>query len=1631
MKIEKGYLVNLFQCARQYRYNGRQCRTYFNSIVGAQADKKRALQDEYLTFGEFDLLEIIPVDSLWGYHKVQGLAKKWLGKRQSVLLYEISECKETSGNAKDSDAAADAGASGKARLRFDKDSKRWSVEIDGKVVDKRFLCLTMLSLTNEIIEKTDDVLKLQGMLRKQILSIVDEINRAGARSRGGKQAAETAISGTPDANGEHSESADNNESGKNGENGKTKGYDGEVYCEVFGTLNAAELAIIWLSDQYVDILQTVDYVKHMKVAETTGGNPGTDHANGTEHTNDAKCANGTEHADDAEHANGAEHANDTNGEEVQPAFFTSFSIIATRQPIARDDQTGANSANENSASTATNAANEIRGDALVQIAVQDFVRDHGELRAIVREIVGMGDGSCPSDAGGHAQGENGVASVKPDPDAVGSVRFSVGEYDAVMQIPASRAIELIVGGKAQSAKPHARIGLCLDENGKYLDEDRKILVSNIRLLYSESQTSDLKALLDGLDAGGQFQVRWGTEFQKFAHAFELSELQGAPGTGSGSAQVASNGAPGDAQDAANAPGAGNGNAQNASSGAPQNAAGAPEKSNEAIYEAVRAKLEQLASPAAGIVNTLDLMYMDYSSVISTSYSALWVSDLHRQFKAVLLAIGQLLHLGDGCIEWSWEWYLDLTNAFKQQIYHLAQSSRMFFEIPSCHLRATGQYDFLMHAYYGITKKILEVIYRTQGDARQSELVPLITVNTVPQVKTQMYFEAGEGRIRTINLDIPNSIIFDIQRGVWYLAHELFHYAAPWNRGERNYYMGRFLLESVFERQFLYVLQGMLSQGADGTADAAMEKMVRSMFFESSGDGWAEKTAIFYKKLRTKIRSIVKDNFASEIRPFLCCEDGDLSSAYQLAVFQFADGPDSQEFYEKLFLSLLPLCKEFLEDPGPADKSPDMVLRMRERIRFCLKNTGEREYVRRFIRTSDGRRHLDHGLRKHTLVVSSEWENIREACSDIAMASLNGMTLVDYMLFCVQAWTDSIMGTDVPERMRESTRELEEPRFGLVADYFYQDNREGWRWEAYEKWECGRLAPATKEEFRERFVWFYVSHAAGEDWADDGRVRKELDRLEDLAGKWLAFFARAIVSYQKDLSFHYETLLPILEDFDLRRRCGNLDNDARFADKSKAEEICAIFQNQVRENYAKMLRGTPEHFCRMTRTRACWGSVAGIRREHARKRFQFDIETAHLFYNQKSLKELGTLNAEIHDKVGTRQPAKPYIWLGCLAYPATGDTDGDRWEIHAYGMSELFFYIRHCARLLEQRAKDMGQGDQGRMSPVWFRGGGRASHLHIPTLMHAYTGDVAKKYPSLQANQRDYYGEFKFQADGVAEMERGLAFTTSDYISMMRHYRVPTSFLDWSETAFSSLYFALSKYWESKPRKPIDHDISLSIFHPGIYNQVRLERLSRLRGWRELVDNGGRYANLPDTIKKVLGEEYFYKTPIPNLSTAENERMYDMFLLGDSKLDAFFAKKQGAPYEQYRDTCKTDRSDRSDMPDMPDIRDLFLPMAILTSRLNHRIRVQRGCFVAYNLYTPPNPDAPHNPFDYVSLEEIQKRVLKKGSAGTMGTSPIFLYKLIIDKNCVEELGWWLQSMGISRASVYPELPEKLAKLTGVA
>lgn len=1422
-----GYVIQFYQYARRYRYNNEGCLNFFNYLLDrreALGIEKYTLESDFLVFGEFDLLQVINVETFREYHDVPELAKDWLGKRQSVLLYDISE------------------PGLPTRICYDEKNRLWKrkgVNGDREDITARFFCFSLISLTNEIVENTGDISGLLKVLRSKILSLTDELNRS-----------------------------------------KT----GELECEVFGTFNPSEVGIVWLSNQYVDVLQVMDFLKHMKVKE------------------------------DLEDENG-------DAKEYQ-AFLTSFSIISIKEKTNFED---------------------VRGKALIQIAMHDIMKDYGQIISFAHEIIG---------------------------DEEENILESVGEYDLVIEVSAGRAMKLIQN------KGLLCVGERDEKTGKFNIVSPKFLYSNTKLLYGEKDTEKIKEKLEELHTDRYFSVAWPKEIKKFSHGFEWEELKRTC-TESDDKE---------------------------------------EMSNADYFQNVRQKLKESISSSAGAVDTLDLLYADYQSTISSAYSAMWVSDLHRQFKAVLYAISLLLTSGE--LTWSWNDYRDLTNAFKQQIYHLAQSSKMFLEIPSCHLRATGQYDFLMHAYFGVTKKILEVIYLSQGKDAQSELVPLITVNTVPQVRTQMYFELGEDDRRVVNLDIPNSIIFDFQRGIWYLTHEIFHYAVPQNRETRNYYMAVFLLSLISKKQIFWILRELLSARVDGLVDEKTKNAVGRILKgeEAKGKKAQENIAEIYKLVDDYVRKYILDHF-EEIEFYIMrkSKSDDLSNNYQRAIYEFVESEISDHFFEKLFVEVCPpiftilLKEEELGEPG-------YMKWIRDRIRYCQRKEA---YISEFIKTSAIRRKLNLELRNYIRLTREHiWAAVREACSDIAMVSLNGLDIVDYMLFCIQAWTDENNNKkQILSQMKQESEKKEWIRYALVTEYM-RNHSDGATVER-EK---------TEKEFCRRYVWFYAGKIAKK--PDRGRDIEASGRFWDKykeAEEWLSFLSdcRKLVYFIEFSGYYEEILEKLLSDFDIGNRINILDEQGAGKNTEyirRLKDIQKEFKEKVYLPYLKPYEYIPEDFDSF---------FQGIGFDHIRKcdiqyndaRFKQDIAVANHFQNQTSLRELGTLNLEIRNKNKEYMilSVKPEISIPDItAYPKE---DAPCWRFYARSLTELLFYIQFCFdKLVETSKEDEYIRGQRQNPKIWFRGNSSIEYTHVPIAMRNFKGDKMTYFQSLRDYQQSNFEEFKFRADGALEMSSGQQFTRSDYIAMMQHYGAPTNFLDWTENAYTSLYLALKYHYKHDLKKTDSQyrNVTLSIFNPSIYNHVRQDSMDQIRNDMEAIykkaEPESGLEKVLGSLGKVMSPDNRYSNLVPNLSIKENEERYDMFLLGDVKTERYLTelknnsgKLTGAEDEFFRQYSQAYQTD---------MKALFMPMAVLTSRLNPRIRTQCGCFVAYNLYTPPNPETDKNGkkslFEYISLEKIQEE--KKEES-------VFMYRIEIDKDCCAEVVRWLRTLGVSRENVYPELSEK--------
>lgn len=1405
----RGYNIQLYQYAHRYRYNFEGCLNYFNDMVKQMegSEKPNDRHSDFFTFGDFDLIQVSPVRNFRQYHDVSMLARQWMGKRQTVLLYDLS----TSENP--------------AKIYYDTDDRNWKVTgstRDGKN-DFRFFCLTMFSLTNEIIEQIDDISQLLSCLREKILEITDSLSSIC-----------------------------------------------DVKCEVFGSFNTSEVAVVWLSDQYTDILRVVDYIKHIIVKNPDNG-------------------------------------------ETCPAFLNSFSAVAMEEKAPTND---------------------IKGEALVQILEHDVTKTHEASTEFAKKITG---------------------EPNPTPD---SILYSVGKYDVTIRVCAERAIqltkknELLYIGKRNESK-------------KYEIEERPHLLNNIRLLYLDDPNDhELADKLEEFQQTDRFCISLSLHDRR--PTFKWEELK------------------------------------KSSSG--------EEKTNYSYYCDIRELIKEKVNRSAGAVDTLDLLYTDYLSAISTSYSAMWTDDLHRQFKAVLYAIQQILEDTKYQLLHFWDYFLDLTNAFKQQIYHLSQSSQIFFEVPTSHLRATGQFDFLMHAYYSITKKILETIYLIQQHEPQSELVPLITVNTVPQVRSQLYFELNQpDDMRVVNLDIPNSVIFDLQRGAWYLTHELFHYAAPQNREKRNYFMGLWILTQAFFQQFLRLFRRLLRLKTDGTENVDIGKLTEQMLtYLEYTDFQDASFMVLFDSLQKNIYNYLLDHYSS-IEQKLCFKHlGAVCSTYQNELAQFIGQSISEDFFTKLFLELVkPTYTELLsalKDIPALDSTKNLI---RDRIRYCQRNEKYVEYFvktemkyRHYVDTSDIQSPLPQSSNplsqsNNSLPQSSniefelilqKWNGIREACSDIAMISLNHISIEDYLLFCVQTLKNARRdGDKTLEEMQEPVERPQWLRFGLVLNYFMirrTQNFFGWNIDV-QKDGMDYYSPEVQQLFHLKYIWLFGSKSS----------QNEIPELWCEAEEWMKFFYSCHRFFARNYAQYYDDIFSnIVCDYDVDVRLQELNETSK---KSELEALCQEFREHITEPYDQLFKDFPDPANGIFNWNAFFDTIQ-------ERRFDFDITTAQYFQKQKSLFELKQENDERKNYI-----KKHYNGAVDQSYrlsPSESKKNPEEpdphWEFNVHSLDELLFYIQYAYENFKKQESNCGiLADSNKKEPmIWFRGQSNEKYMLYPTGMRKFESLHKSYYTSLSSYHQSNYEEFKFRADGSAEMPVGIRFTKSDYIAMMQHYGAPSNFLDWTEDAFTSLYMALKYFIDNKPKD--QRNVVLYIFDPAFYNYIRKSCL------KTLLD-GYNYDSLwcqgCKPLEDLCIKESHYSTLIPNLSVAENEKRFQAFLQGDVKFDQFYDSLGSKPSEK----LKFEKEYRDE-----NNRALFMPMAIFTSRLNPRIRTQNGNFIAFNLYTPK--DNTENPFQHCALENIQSKKLSQG---------IFLYKIVIDKDSCNDIVRWLRTLGVSKESVYPELSEK--------
>lgn len=200
--------------------------------------------------------------------------------------------------------------------------------------------------------------------------------------------------------------------------------------------------------------------------------------------------------------------------------------------------------------------------------------------------------------------------------------------------------------------------------------------------------------------------------------------------------------------------------------------------------------------------TLWILYEDYLKNISSTFSYPWIGDLHYQFSQSILYLKDLVEIEDDKVAKvkKYEIIRRVVGTMRQTLLHVSQANRLFFEIPSTHLKNTGSYSKILRTYYGVVKQLLLQAYAIPKTEKQAAIVPFITFDVIPKIISSKLSQLMNNDSIIVNIVLPYEALVDIPKYAKLLAHEVFHYIAPRNRMERNIEIG------IISRVWIFTIQ---------------------------------------------------------------------------------------------------------------------------------------------------------------------------------------------------------------------------------------------------------------------------------------------------------------------------------------------------------------------------------------------------------------------------------------------------------------------------------------------------------------------------------------------------------------------------------------------------------------------------------------------------------------------------------------------------------------------------------------------------------------------------------------------------------------------------------------------------------
>lgn len=999
------------------------------------------------------------------------------------------------------------------------------------------------------------------------------------------------------------------------------------------------------------------------------------------------------------------------------------------------------------------------------------------------------------------------------------------------------------------------------------------------------------------------------------------------------------------------------------------------------YQNLRQLFFEKFPKTAGMVDSLDLLYGDYLSKTASVSNKMWTDDFKYQFCTILELIYKNLKIVTEDYDCNikttdaLEDIREILNCFEYQIIHIAESNNLVLDTPKCHLRYTGQNNLALYAYFGIVKDILGLVYKMQGMSRQFEIIPLISADTVPIIKSTLFAEYGNNFTKGIlKLNLPMMALYNTPVYKPYLYHEIFHYAVPQDRVLRNWYKGNILLIQAMKNFILnivyfhcktedmkfteglvdnilmpFVYETVITFRHDEIPAKLNEKNLKRKIFNQGGTtascSWKQYEKLLFQKIYNYFYEITETNLSRNI-------------AYQVLRCFYLNRD-----------KILSQSEKWLKRQLNMNDSDHPLIEFEEVQSFINK-------LEALVKNINGKKNESYyaliksiGLPIKDLIDHAQLDDIsasiNEAVCDVAMVELAGMGAAEYLLSYVKIQNDLL------KSYADSPQIQDVIRIGVVLDKIYGFDEK-----------AENIITDLRSE-QENFVNLYIGlyfsiHRFGE--AEDTSY---LDHMAKDAKAWFDKIMECYKAYAYVYRIQISMIKSVINQYNIKERLkenGENNYDLSFLSCQAGYDAMKTYGSNIRLSYKKSPSSFSEELLK---------EIKRDRQTFREKTFAMNIKFIQRYQLQKNFGEMSNLcSMHFHDDEPYRMELKDFVKSYGEQYSSTGYNMKKReyWETadytyDIYGIEELCSAIKDISRSFTERDQKIYAN---KSHNLWYRGQGNIKYKLLPSAMRRLENTVQNS-KDLRRYQREKYEEFKFRLDDASEHIDTSSYTSCDYLALMQHYGVPTVYLDWSENAITALYFALEAYIDPKMVKEKNYeDAVLYIMHPNLYNEARKDLMNTVLS----ISSKQLDYDIKETIE---GDN---KT-LPNLSVHYNQEKYYMFLLGE--LD-----EKNVPDQPLKNESLTENSDSL----------LYLPLAVYSSRANMRVRNQYGMFMAFNLFTPPDKETK---FSYMALEKIQEAYLKL----FLDKEP-FMYKIAIKNECKQRIADWLKAIGMSKDMIYPEL-----------